>query len=69
MEHRPLVIVAGQVKQLPQNDTVAGVATFLEPVVIRGFNNDLPYITGNAKVPMFVTTREGDVVVAKTAGG
>lgn len=68
MEHRPLVIVAGQVKQLPQNDTVAGVATFLEPVVMAGFNTDVTYIASTALVPMFVTTTEGDLVTTVTTG-
>jgi hypothetical protein len=72
MERRPLVIVAGQVQELPQGDSVVGasdpqvsaVTQYVEPVVIGGFNDNTVYIDTVPVVPMFVMMPDGDIVTA-----
>ena len=69
---RPLVIVNGQVSELPTGDTVAGVegvtvtgvTLYAEPVVVAGFNEDAVHHTGVSPIPLFVTTTDGDIVTA-----
>lgn len=71
-DRRPLVLVNGQVSELPAGDTVAGVrgATVLgatlyaEPVVVAGFNEDAVHHTGTSPIPLFVTTTDGDIITA-----
>lgn len=68
--HRPLVIVEGQVQELPVGDlvsgaegvTVLGATLYAEPVVVAGFNGDVVHETGITPLPMFVTTTDGDIV-------
>lgn len=69
---RPLVIVDGQVQELPVGDTVAGVegvtvagvTLYAEPVVVSGFNEDAVHHTGASPIPLFVTTTDGDIITA-----
>lgn len=70
--HRPLVIVDGQVQELPVGDlvsgaegaTVVGTPLYAEPVVVAGFNEDAVHHTGSSPIPLFVTTTDGDIVTA-----
>lgn len=41
-----------------------GSGKVYEPAVIEGFNNNIQYVSGEPKVPDFVTTMAGDVVMA-----
>ena len=69
---RPLVIVDGQVSELPAGDRVAGVEgvtvvgtpLYAEPVVVAGFNEDAVHHTGSSPIPLFVTTTDGDIITA-----
>jgi hypothetical protein len=71
-DRRPLVIVNGQVSELPAGDTVAGVegvavtgvTLYAEPVVVAGFNEDAVHHTGASPIPLFVTTTDGDIITA-----
>lgn len=68
---RPLVVIAGQLQELPAGDTlpdvapVTGTVLYAEPVVVAGFNGDVIHATGTPGVPLFVTTRDGDIVTAR----
>lgn len=66
-ERRPLVIVGGQVQELPVGDTTVGASVtgstlYAEPVVVAGFNLDVVYAENDPTVPLFVTTTDGDIV-------
>ena len=66
----PLVVINGQVQQLPVGDTISGVsivgaAIYVEPVVVAGFNSSVAHASPEHSVPMFVTTLDGDIVVAE----
>lgn len=57
---RPLVIVDGQVQELPAGEVLPTI--LLEPVVVGGGNLDVVYEAGITPVPMFVTMSDGDIV-------
>ena len=63
MEHRPLIIQNGQIKELPTGGTVAGVV-HVEPVVVSGFNANVIYEQDVPMVPSFVTMSDGDIVTS-----
>jgi hypothetical protein len=63
--HKPLVIIGGQLQQLPNGSYIEGSTTILEPVVVAGFNGNVSYIDGDLeKVPMLITTSDGDIITA-----
>lgn len=45
-------------------DNAGGQVKIYEPTVVLGFNNNITYIGAEPKVPDFVTTVDGDVVMA-----
>ena len=57
---RPLIIVDGQVQELPAGEVLPTI--LLEPVVVGGGNLDVVYEAGITPVPMFVTMSDGDIV-------
>lgn len=67
---KPLVILNGQVQQLPAGDSIEGASVtgttlYAEPVVIANFNSNVVYYEdGEPQVPLFVTTSDGDIVSA-----
>lgn len=42
-------------------------ANVYAPMVVAGFNQDLPYIAGTDKVPSFVTDSNGDIYLTKVS--
>lgn len=65
---RPLVLISGDIHQLPVGDTiegsVAGDAVIYEPMLSSGNGNlDVVYVAGTSPVPDFMLSSSGDVMV------
>jgi hypothetical protein len=64
---KPLVIIAGQVQELPAGDSVgevAAITSYYEPMLATNLGNqDVVYIDGDALVPDFVLSSDGDIIM------
>lgn len=63
---KPLVIIQGQVQELPASDTFEGVAVdYYEPVVAEGGITVALSPSGTTEIPNFLMTLSGDVIMGK----
>jgi len=65
---KPLVIISGQVQELPAGDSVgsvAPIASYYEPVLATANGNqDVVYQAGTSMVPDFMLSSDGDLMMA-----